>query len=396
MAKDPYRLIPNIVDQFAQDEPDKLFAELPISHTDFTAGFRPITYAALANAVNGVAWWLTETLGPAGTNFPTVAYVGLNDMCNNLLIIGAVKAGYKMLFTSPLYSSEAQVRLLKAVNCKAILTSSIVTPMSEIVEQVAEKHGDIQVYQVPMTTFFLDGKYESFPYEKSFEEAHDEPLVVLHTSGTTGFPKPVIWTHDWAASFALQRYLDPPEGYESFDRLILGTRVFSLFPQFHAGHFMNILFAYYSGTVVIMPPALAHTDGRTCCSGIPAYSGRCFYSSPSSYRTTRGQSRDGRHSCQEWSECDFLGWWTSLPPSCSVGSVPHHSVQLKWLDGDGYVACHSQIRDMGSQYLQGNVFPSAKQHRLSRAIRRHIQCHSREKRSGSWRATCIPLRQGGY
>lgn len=256
--KNPYRLIPNILDRLAQDEPDKLYAELPISLTDFTSGFRPITYSALANAVNGVAWWLTENLGPAGINFPTLAYIGPNDLCHILLLLGAVKAGYKMLFTSPRYSSEAQVRLMKAVDCKAILTSSIITPMSEIVEQVAERHGGIQVYQVPMTTFFLDAKYRPFSYEKSFEEAHNEPLVVLHTSGTSGFPKPVIWTHDWAASFGLQRYLEPPEGYESFDRLILGTRAFSLFPQFHAGSlFMCILFTFYSDTIVIMPPALA-------------------------------------------------------------------------------------------------------------------------------------------
>ncbi|EEA24838.1 hypothetical protein TMatcc_007939 [Talaromyces marneffei ATCC 18224] len=258
MAKNPYRLIPNIVDQLAQDEPDKLYAELPISHTDFTSGFRQITYGALANAVNGVAWWLTQNLGPAGNDFPTLAYIGPNDMCHNFLLLGAVKVGYKMLFTSPRYSVEAQVRLMKAVDCKAILTSSIITSMSEIVERAAETHGDIKIHRVPMPTFFLDGKYDPFPYAKSFEEAHDEPLVVLHTSGTTGFPKPVIWTHDWAASFALQRYFEPPEGYESLDRLILGTRVFSFFPQFHAGHlFVSILFALYSGTIVIMPPALA-------------------------------------------------------------------------------------------------------------------------------------------
>jgi acyl-coenzyme A synthetase/AMP-(fatty) acid ligase len=258
MAKNPYRLIPNILDQHAQDDPDKLYAELPVSHTDFTSGFRPITYGALANAVNGAAWWLTENLGPADYNFPTLAYIGPNDLCHTLLLLGAVKAGYKMLFTSPRYSIEAQVKLMKAVDCKAILTSSIITPMSEIVEQIAERHGGIQVHHVPMTTFFLDGKYGPFPYDKSFEEARDEPLVVLHTSGTTGFPKPVIWTHDWAASFALQRYLEPPEGYESFDRLILGTRVFSLFPQFHAGSlFICILFTIYSDTILIMPPALA-------------------------------------------------------------------------------------------------------------------------------------------
>lgn len=258
MAKNPYRLIPNIVDQLARDEPDKLYAELPISHTDFASGFRPVTYAAMANAVNGVAWWLSETLGPAGANFPTVAYIGPNDMSHILLIVGAVKAGYKMLFTSPRYSTEGQVRLMKAVDCKAILTSSIITPMSEVVEQVAQKHGDIPIHQVPMVTHFLDGEYQPFPYNKSFEQAHDEPWMVLHTSGTTGFPKPVIWTHDWAASFALQRYLEPPEGYESFDQLIMGTRVFSLFPHFHAGHlFVAVLLALYSGTIVIMPPALA-------------------------------------------------------------------------------------------------------------------------------------------
>lgn len=258
MAKNPYRLIPNIVDEVALEEHDKLYAELPISQTDFASGFRPVTYGTLANAVNGVAWWLTGTLGKAGIDFPAVAYIGPNDMCHNLLLIGAVKAGYKMLFVSPLYSSEAQVRLMKAVDCKAILTSSIITPMSEIVERVAEKHGNIEVYQVPMTTHFLDGEYQPFPYKKTFEEAHNEPLVVLHTSGTTGFPKPVIWTHDWAASFALQRYLEPPEGYESFDRLLQGNRVFSAFSPFHAGHlFMSILFALYCGTTIIMPPVLA-------------------------------------------------------------------------------------------------------------------------------------------
>jgi hypothetical protein len=31
-----------------------------------------------------------------------------------------------------------------------------------------------------------------FPYNKTWEEARWDPLVVLHTSGSTGIPKPII------------------------------------------------------------------------------------------------------------------------------------------------------------------------------------------------------------
>lgn len=52
-------------------------------------------------------------------------------------------------------------------------------------------------------------------------------------SGTTGSPKPIIWTHDWAASFTHERGLAPPPGLESMDRLMLGVLLFSLMPPFH-------------------------------------------------------------------------------------------------------------------------------------------------------------------
>ena len=88
-------ILNNIVDCRAKRSPRALYAEFPVSPTSYKDGYRKITYEILANAVNGAAWWLDKTLGPS-KNFDTLAYIGPNDLRYNVLILGAVKAGYKV------------------------------------------------------------------------------------------------------------------------------------------------------------------------------------------------------------------------------------------------------------------------------------------------------------
>ena len=84
----------------------------------------------------------------------------------------------------------------------------------------------------------LHQDHPHYHFDKTFEQARSEPLVVLHTSGTTGLPKPIIWTHDWAASFARERQLSPPPGFKSSDALLLGNRLLSLMAPFHVSFFL--------------------------------------------------------------------------------------------------------------------------------------------------------------
>ena len=39
------------------------------------------------------------------------------------------------------------------------------------------------------------GPVKHYPYNKTFEDAQDDPYLILHSSGTTGFPKPIQYTH---------------------------------------------------------------------------------------------------------------------------------------------------------------------------------------------------------
>ena len=91
----PKRLAIEIVEQNAISSPDKVFAEIPRSASDFEQGFQSITYVDLANAVNGVAWYLRNLFG-SPDNIETLTYIGPNDLSHVLLILGAVKAGFKV------------------------------------------------------------------------------------------------------------------------------------------------------------------------------------------------------------------------------------------------------------------------------------------------------------
>ena len=89
-------LLPNLIDEIASTEPDAVYAEYPADNASYEAGFKTLTYAQLANAVNGTARWLTQTLGP-GNNCETLAYLGTSDARYVFAFVGAIKAGYKVL-----------------------------------------------------------------------------------------------------------------------------------------------------------------------------------------------------------------------------------------------------------------------------------------------------------
>jgi acyl-coenzyme A synthetase/AMP-(fatty) acid ligase len=54
----------------------------------------------------------------------------------------------------------------------------------------------IQVLELPNISDIAEKSHPHFPFEKTFETARNDPFIVLHTSGTTELPKPIIWTHD--------------------------------------------------------------------------------------------------------------------------------------------------------------------------------------------------------
>ncbi|CAN8100799.1 unnamed protein product [Discula destructiva] len=98
--------------------------------------------------------------------------------------------------------------------------------------------------------------HPQFLFKTTFETAKFEPLVVLHTSGSTGLPKPIIWTHDSAVRHMQNTDLKAPQGTTSVEGLIAGKRVMVTTSPFHAAGLGQYLFwAIPSGSTAIAPAA---------------------------------------------------------------------------------------------------------------------------------------------
>ncbi len=81
------------------DEPNKLYALTPRSND--AKDLVDITYGQFANAINAVAWWLDEELGPStDVNFPSFAYLGPKDLQYTIIAMAALKVRRRVILCS--------------------------------------------------------------------------------------------------------------------------------------------------------------------------------------------------------------------------------------------------------------------------------------------------------
>ena len=92
---DKRQLLPSILDHRAQSSPGGIWAKYPASDTTYKSGFKTATNNQVANAVNIVAWKLKDLVGDT-QGFPTIAYLGPNDLRYYVVMLAAIKVGCKV------------------------------------------------------------------------------------------------------------------------------------------------------------------------------------------------------------------------------------------------------------------------------------------------------------
>ncbi|KAI5919463.1 hypothetical protein F4810DRAFT_714545 [Camillea tinctor] len=164
------RLMPDVVDKISSQQPDLTYAFIPIT--------------------------TNNNIGRS-SHFDTIAYMGLSDIRYVAVFLAAVTCGYKVLLPSPRNSAWMNASLLEQTKCFHFLyapeVEALVNPL------LNEKPG-LRIHKVHPIDQFIQPGAEYYPFEKEYEDAKWDPILVLHSSGSTGPPKPIQMNH---ATFAV-------------------------------------------------------------------------------------------------------------------------------------------------------------------------------------------------
>ncbi|KAI8937883.1 hypothetical protein NX059_005570 [Plenodomus lindquistii] len=251
------RLLPQIVDNLASTDPDRIIYSITSLNDDLLS-FHDITARQFAIAVDKTAWWLVDQLG-ASASIQPVGYIGQHDIRHILLTYACVKAGYSALFLSPKNTVEGALAVLDAAHCNIWVQSKEQSSVP-LVREFLQKR-ELRLLQLPEVDELIDARIQKpFPYSKAFDEVMQEPFCILHTSGTTGVPKPVSWSHGLIGTMDAIRLLPPTEGDYGLPPWSRdwneGDTIYSSFPMSHgAGIIMDILLPALFALHCILGPA---------------------------------------------------------------------------------------------------------------------------------------------
>lgn len=267
------KLLPALVDEIAQNNPQRVWSEIPVDGRDLSKGFQDVTFRTFADAVNELCWILESKIGTS-TTFATVAYFGPADPSWHIVMIALQKLGFKILCSAPRNSVPMHIHLMEVAECNTILRA----PGIDVSHITNERKAT--VYELPSLLKLLSqtqlARPKHYPYSKVYnDETKMEPLAVLHTSGSTGMPKPIIIRNDYPIRSARQVCLEPWEGKITIEaEFSKPSRRYYAFPPWHAGglFLFNINISVYGDVVNIFGPSHTLSTGKVL-SDIISYGG---------------------------------------------------------------------------------------------------------------------------
>jgi acyl-coenzyme A synthetase/AMP-(fatty) acid ligase len=235
------RLLVSLTQERAKHTPNEQYCLIPRTD-DPKDGFINITWSILNRCVDQMSWWLEKTI-QKDQPFEVSAYMGPQDVRFLFVILAGMKTGHVILLSSPRNSVQAQQHLFQQTGTKRLLHGGGV-----LVEDLLAGT-DVELINIPSLVEFLDFEKPVKPYlyTKTFAEGVNDPVFVMHTSGTTGMPKPYTWTN---RSVSVNDMLNEPlPGEQPFQFVQLGGHLLvGGMPVFHlSGVATHIIIPHYFG-----------------------------------------------------------------------------------------------------------------------------------------------------
>ncbi|KIA75341.1 NRPS-like enzyme [Aspergillus ustus] len=256
------RTLPEVVELNARENPDHLFCLQAKKSLDSSIPtLIPVTNAQLRDAVARCAKWLRASLelqlltvsedGSIKKGAP-VALLMESDVGLWIHEMALMGMGVPVLLISARLSATAVHSLLERTSACAILASRRLEPTArEAAAQAVPVHSpvsfEILLSQDPQTDLDPDPD-TTICHPHHYIDESDRDVVILHSSGTTGLPKPIYVSHRHLISYVNNHRLD-----DDNESVAQGPNVSTL-PLYHGFGYLAPALAMGVGKTVCFPP----------------------------------------------------------------------------------------------------------------------------------------------
>lgn len=222
MALPTYRpkiVFPSRVDEIASEKPNRPWFSLPIDDNELSKGWKDVNFAQCARAVNRLCKFLEPRIGRSDGSSVVANVTASIDPRPQLVCLALAKLGHVGLFSAPRNTQAMHLNLFEKTNCHSLLYTDDISPDTVIGDR------QMKTFELPSLSDLLDDNApepQAYPYTKSYEEIKDKPIAIIHTSGSTGMPKPRYLSTEWCNVGVYQAFIPPVNGRPTIASEIVG------------------------------------------------------------------------------------------------------------------------------------------------------------------------------
>lgn len=246
------RTLPELVEHNAKNNATYLFCQQAARRLDGSLHLVSVTHSQLKDAVLRCQEWLRETVNELKlpcpgeddrfSKGPPVALFMESDVGLWVHLLALISLGVPVLLLSARLSPTAISHLLSTTGARSVVVSPrLHDTAQEGVNLLQSDDIDPTLYERNPYEFFLGQTGAPAPPERSIcapgyhNDATDRQVIILHSSGTTGLPKPIYQSHEYLVGFAAAHAFSSDEEAQHLNLSTLplyhvSSTIFSLSP----------------------------------------------------------------------------------------------------------------------------------------------------------------------